>query len=95
MHDNLYLLQKLQELVMEGPIPPKKLAEAIGKPYPTLMRELNPYDNGAKLGLETFMRILGATRNFEPLKLLVEEMGYRLVRNQYEMAEEARLQAVL
>lgn len=81
---HLYLLQQIQELVLEGPLTAKELAKAIGKPYPTLMRELNPYDQGAKLGLETFLEILEITGNLRPFGALARGLGYCLVRQNAE-----------
>ena len=46
-----------------GEVPAKSVAEAVGKPYSTLMREINPYDKGAKLGVETFMGIRDQTQS--------------------------------
>ena len=57
----------------------KSVAEAVGKPYSTLMREINPYDKGAKLGVETFMAIIETTGDPTPLKLMAHELGYRLI----------------
>ena len=49
------------------------------QPYSTLMREINPYDKGAKLGVETFMAIIETTGDPTPLKLMAYELGYRLI----------------
>ena len=65
--------------VVEGKISAKKVAATIGKPYSTLMREINPYDKGAKLGVETFMAIIETTGDPTPLKLMAHELGYRLI----------------
>ncbi len=73
------LALKIQEAVLEGLIPAKDISKELNKPYPTLMRELNPNDTGAKLGLFTFIEILRVTNNFEPLRQLAEDMGYNLV----------------
>ena len=53
MHEQL--IKEIQKTVRDGEVPAKSVAEAVGKPYSTLMREINPYDKGAKLGVETFM----------------------------------------
>ena len=37
-------------MVEMGEVPAKSVAEAVGKPYSTLMRR-SPYDKGAKLGV--------------------------------------------
>lgn len=49
-----------------------------GSPYSTLLREVNPYDTGAKLGAETLMHIMKTTGNVTPLEKMALEMGYRL-----------------
>ena len=38
----------IHNLVLDNPVPAKDLAKAIGKPYSTLLREVNPYDTGAR-----------------------------------------------
>lgn len=43
-----------------------------------LLREVNPYDTGAKLGAETLMHIMKTTGNVTPLEKMALEMGYRL-----------------
>ena len=48
----------IHNLVLDNPVPAKDLAKAIGKPYSTLLREVNPYDTGAKLGAETLLQIM-------------------------------------
>lgn len=56
----------------------KHIAESIGKPYPTMMRELNPYDHSAKLGAETLLEIMKVTNNVEALQYMAHELGYSL-----------------
>ena len=51
------LITTVHDLVLESPIGAKAIAQAVGKPYSTLLREVNPYDTGAKLGAETLMHI--------------------------------------
>ena len=72
------VIKAVHELVTQGKMPSKVIASAIGKPYATLMRETNPYDPGAKLGVETFMAIIQATGDVGPLELMVQELGYVL-----------------
>jgi hypothetical protein len=69
----------VHDMVIDGKLPAKILAKNIGKPYSTLLRELNPFDRGAKLGVETFMEIIRNTENVEPLKAMAEDLGYTLV----------------
>ena len=73
------LLESVHTLVIDGDMPAKAIASAIGKPYSTLLRECNPYGKGAKLSAETFMAILKATGNIQPLELMARELGYKLI----------------
>lgn len=53
----------------------KELASKVGKPYSTLARELNPHDDGAKLGLDTFFYILAVTGDREALDYIEGHLG--------------------
>lgn len=66
---------KLQDLLFDGDMPLKDIAEAVGKPYTTLMRELNPFDKASKLGAETLFAIVRVTRDPRIVSLIAEEMG--------------------
>ncbi len=72
------LISLVHAIVLENELPAKALAEEIGKPYSTLLREINPYDKGAKLGVETLLRIMLRTRNAAPLAYMADMMGYSL-----------------
>ncbi|SBW07193.1 conserved hypothetical protein [uncultured delta proteobacterium] len=69
----------LHRLVLDSPIPAKALADEIGKPYSTLLRETNPYDAGAKLGVETMFEIIKRTHDMGPLEYMANQLGYTLV----------------
>ena len=69
------LITTVHDLVLESPIGAKAIAQAVGKPYSTLLREVNPYDTGAKLGAETLMHIMKTTGNVTPLEKMALEMG--------------------
>ena len=69
------LITTVHDLVLESPIGAKAIAQAVGKPYSTLLREVNPYDTGAKLGAETLMHIMKTTGNVTPL----EKMAWKWV----------------
>jgi hypothetical protein len=56
----------------------KWVAEQIGKPYPTMMRELNPYDQSAKLGADTLLEIMRVTKDISALEFMARELGYQL-----------------
>lgn len=73
------IIKVVQDSVLEGTIPAKVVAQEIGKPYSTLLRELNPFDENAKLGVETLLKIMKVTRNPDPLRFMAEELGYVLV----------------
>ena len=72
------VIKAIHETVVNGKMPSKVIASAIGKPYSTLLRETNPLDPGAKLGVETFMDIIETTGDSTPLNVMVRELGYRL-----------------
>ena len=73
------LIAVVHNLVLESPKSAKALAKEIGKPYATLLREINPNDTGAKLGAETLLELMQCSGNIEPLRYLAENMGYRVV----------------
>ena len=73
------LIESVHTLVIDGDMPAKAIASAIGKPYSTLLRECNPYGKGAKLSAETLMAILKATGNTQPLEVMARELGYKLI----------------
>ena len=69
----------IHNLVLDNPVPAKDLAKAIGKPYSTLLREVNPYDAGAKLGAETLLQIMMQTGDVKPLEFMANKLGYNLM----------------
>ena len=73
------LTKKMQDVVLEGRIPAKKVSREIKKPYSTLLRELNPFDSPAKLGAETMFEIVKVTHNVAILEFMAREMGYTLM----------------
>lgn len=75
------LTRIVHNIVLDNPVPAKALAKEIGKPYSTLLREINPYDTGAKLGVETLLQIMKCTGNVKPLEYMAEQMGFRLERD--------------
>ena len=70
MHEQL--IKEIQKTVRDGEVPAKSVAEAVGKPYSTLMREINPYDKVA---------IIETTGDTTPLKVMAHELGYELIPN--------------
>jgi len=73
------LTKKMQDVVLEGRISAKDVCHEIKKPYSTLLRELNPFDNHAKLGAETMFEIVKATHNIAILEFMARELGYTLM----------------
>lgn len=73
------LTKKMQDIVLEGRVPAKQVCREIQKPYSTLLRELNPFDNHAKLGAETMFEIVKATHNVSILEFMARELGYTLM----------------
>lgn len=69
----------IHNLVLDNPVAAKDLARAIGKPYSTLLREVNPYDTGAKLGAETLFQIMSLTGNLKPLEYMSGKLGLAIV----------------
>lgn len=67
--------QMIHCMVLENPIPARDLAKAVGKPYSTLLRELNPYDSGAKLGVETYFQLLEKTGDLSSLEYMLRRFG--------------------
>lgn len=56
------------------------IAVEIGKEASTLRRELNPFDPGAKFGIESLVPYMNSTGSVLILNFLAERMGYRLER---------------
>ena len=77
----------IHNLVLDNPVPAKDLAKAIGKPYSTLLREVNPYDAGAKLGAETLLQIMIQTGDAKPLEYMAGKLGYTLVSSKNEVPQ--------
>lgn len=74
----MQLARIIQSTILESSIPAKVIAKQIGKPYSTLLREVNPYDEGAKLGIETLLQVLKVTGDNAALEYLANEMGLEL-----------------
>ncbi|MFV0346961.1 MAG: phage regulatory CII family protein [Halodesulfovibrio sp.] len=69
----------VHQVVLNSHVPAKALAKEVGKSYSTLLREVNPYDTGAKLGVETLMEIMRQTGNVDPLIYMARQFGFDLV----------------
>lgn len=75
------LISTVHNLVLESGLGAKNIAAAVGKPYSTLLREINPFDDGAKLGAETLVDIMKVTENIRPLEHIAQQFGYELKRS--------------
>ena len=73
------LTELCQNLVLESTMSAHDIAKAVKKPYSTLMREVNPYDAGAKLGAETLLEIMRVTGNVTPLEYIAKELGLKVI----------------
>ena len=73
------LSEIIQSMILKSRIPAKELAEQLGKPYSTLLREANPNDEGAKLGVETFIKILKLTGDTAPIEYIAQELDLEVV----------------
>ena len=83
------LSRLIHAAILESHIPAKVLAQKLGKPYSTLLREVNPYDMGAKLGVETFMEILKLTGETAPIEYMARELGLEVVERKLSEANAA------
>lgn len=72
---NMLITQCVQAMVISGRMDAREIARAVGKPYSTLMRELNPWDSGAKLGADTLLAIIKITGDTSPLEVMAQELG--------------------
>ena len=73
------LIESVHTLVIDGDMPAKAIASAIGKPYSTQLRDCNTNGKGAKLSAETLKAILKATGNTQHLEVMARELGYKLI----------------
>lgn len=73
------LAEVVQDAVFKSSFTAQELAKSINKPYPTLMRELNPYDLSAKLGAETLLAMMEQMKDITPLEYMAARLGYKVV----------------
>lgn len=76
LHDSIGDL--LQGLLKKNKTSAEDVGMLIGKPANTLRRELNPYDEGAKFGIETLIPFMRALNDYSPLEYLAAHCGFRL-----------------
>jgi len=78
MEKQSVLAEMMHDLVLESPRSARELAKGVGKPYSTLLREVNPHDTKAKLGMETMLELMQLTGNVDPLDYMARLLGYSL-----------------
>ena len=78
MADIIEPLLRLKETLLHHPDGAKEIARSIHVPYSTLLRELNPNDGGAKVGVDRFYYCMKATGDFSPLESLANMCGFTL-----------------
>lgn len=81
------LTRIIQQAVLTSSRPAREIAQEVGKPYPTLMREINPDDNGAKVGVDGLIPLMRATDSIQPLTHLANAMGFLLVPHQLDIKD--------
>lgn len=69
----------LHEDLMARRAQSKTVAETLSMPHTTLMRQLNPYDPGAKPRIGTFAALMRALGSYRALHHVAAECGFRLV----------------
>lgn len=74
-------------MVEESDKPIKAIAEEVGKNYSTLKRELNEFDEGAKLGVELLVPLMMACESTLPLKFLADRFDFNLLRRHPQIVE--------
>ena len=84
------LTQVVQHSILDGRKTAKQIAKEIGKPYSTMLREANPFDTTAKVGIETMLDIMRATGNLSPLQYMASKFGYELVPRRESADERAQ-----
>lgn len=82
------LTRIIQQSILEGRKPAKSVSEEIDKPYSTMLREANPYDTSAKVGVETLLDIMRITGDPAPLRYMARALGYELTPAQESVTPE-------
>lgn len=86
-YNNMTFLESINLMIVQSGCPEKVIAADIGKPLSTLQRELNPYDDGAKVGVETLPSIIHSCSGDdpkkppEPLSWLCHKFGFEPVKH--------------
>ena len=76
--DELSLL--IQHIVRKDPARIPYLAKFAGKRCSALLREADPQDKRAKMGIETLLAVMEASGDVRPLAYMANQMGLELVK---------------
>ena len=68
----------LQDVVLRDAGGMRNVAFKLGKTQASLLRELNPHDRRAKLGVETLLRLMEVCHDVRPLEYMAGKLGMRL-----------------
>ena len=79
--------KELQKVVIDGPYKSKWIASRIGKAYPTLMRQCNPYDSGTIASLDTACAIMCLCQGFNALELIAKRLNFKIVGYSHELSD--------
>ena len=68
----------IQDVVINDPSKVQALARKTGKSCSMLIRDVDPYYRGAKLGVDTLLVLMLASRDVRPLAYMARQMGLEL-----------------
>ena len=74
------LSQLIQDVVRKDPAKLAALARKAGKRCSTLLREADPHDVHAKMGIETLLSVMEASGDVSPLDYMARQLGFVLVK---------------
>jgi hypothetical protein len=74
------LSQLIQDVVKKDPAKLPVLARKAGKRCSTLLREADPHDVHAKMGIETLLSVMEASGDVSPLDYMAHQLGCVLVK---------------
>ena len=70
----------IQRVVRKDPARIPYLAKFAGKRCSTLLREADPHNTRAKMGIDTLLAVMEASEDVSPLAYMAHKMGLRLVK---------------
>ncbi len=89
------LTRTIQLSVQESGRPARETAMEVGKPYPLFMREINPADLRAKVGMDMLVPIMRATGRMAPLAHAARSMDHAVVPLNVRIGDEESREARL